>query len=425
MDVRESCLTNGMRVVTASIPHVESVSLGIWVGAGSRYERERESGISHFLEHMLFKGTKKRSAVDISRAIEGRGGYLNAFTQAENTCYYTRVAYDRQCEGLEILADMFLNSRLDESEVMKERGVIVEEIMMYRDQPHHRVQEMLGEALWTDHPLGRPVSGWPETVGKVKRQDLSEFKRAKYVPGNTVVAYAGRIEHDKCVEETARCLGRMRARRRPRCRRVTQDTGQARLAIEAKDAEQAHVAMGWRLFGRDDPRRFVLKVLSVILGENMSSRLFQTIREKHGLAYSVQSCIHLVGETGALTVSAGLEKTRYQKAVKMIVREMRKLKQSRVGVRELGRAKDYAIGQLRLALESTSSQMMWIGENIMFHGRFMSPEETISSIKAVTSDDVQQLASEVLRPGNLSIAVVAPGIDAPEARALKGLANEL
>lgn len=419
MEVHETRLANGIRVVTAGMPRVESVSVGIWVGVGSRYELKKHAGISHFAEHMLFKGTKKRASRDITRAIEGRGGYLNAFTQSDNTVYYARVAYDHAMEALDVLADMYLNSRIDELDVEKERGVIIEEIMMYRDQPHQRVQDMLGEALWVRHPLGRPISGYPKTVAGIMKSDLQEFIRRRYVPENTIVSFAGRVDHGACVAQVSRHLGRHRKSGRPTFRGVNSKVCQEKIVLEARDTEQTHLAMGVRIFGRKDKRRFALKTLSVILGENMSSRLFQTVREKNGLAYSVHSGVHLFDETGVLAITAGLERKRHRKAIRLIAKELERLKNVRVGSRELGRAKDYAIGQLRLALENTATQMTWIAENLMFRGRFISPEEIIGFLQAVTADDVQGLARRIFRPQNISVAMVSPGLGEDDRKVLQ------
>ncbi|MBN1557943.1 MAG: insulinase family protein, partial [Lentisphaerae bacterium] len=310
MNVCQSTLENGIRIITAAMPHVESAALGVWVGVGSRCETRVQAGVSHFIEHLLFKGTGRRSARDISRVIEGRGGYLNAFTQEESTCYYARVAFDQFNRALDVLTDMIVDPRLDPADVDKERGVIIEEIMMYRDQPRHVVQEMLSRALWPGHPLGRAVIGTPESLAGMNRAQIRAFKERHYVPSRLVVAFAGRVEHNRCVDRVAEGLGRLKGTEPRRPRRVTHKVAQTRFDIQGKPIEQAHLAMGFRLFGRRDPRRYTLRILNAILGENMSSRLFQVVREKHGLAYSVHSCVHLFQETGVLEVSAGLDRRR-------------------------------------------------------------------------------------------------------------------
>jgi predicted Zn-dependent peptidase len=419
MDVRRTDLANGVCVVTASIPQVESASVGLWVGVGGRYEAAKDAGVSHFIEHLLFKGTTKRSARDISCAIEGRGGYLNAFTQEESTCFYARVPYDRLKQSFEVLADMHVNSRFDAREIDRERGVIVEEIMMYRDQPQHVVQEMLTAALWQRHPLGTPIIGFPDTLKGLSRERIVGFHARHYVGCRTVAAFAGRVDHDACVAVVQTCLGHIPRGRRRSCRKVNGSVGQAAFEFACRDIEQAHLALGFRVFGRRDERRYPLKVMSAILGENMSSRLFQVVRERRGLAYSIHSSSHLFDDSGALVISAGLDRRRYVDALRLIVRELDRLRERPVGRAELRRAKDYVIGQLRLGLESTSSQMLWIGDNILSYGEIRSPEVAIEKIAAVSGEDVQMLSRHVLTSAHASLGVISPDLNDATAMRLR------
>lgn len=405
----ETKLSNGIRVATTNMPGIESVAMGVWVGVGGRYEDKRISGVSHFIEHLLFKGTKTRSAKDISQAIEGRGGYFNAFTQEESTCYYARISAEHMKSTFAILADMYLNPKFSAADINKERGVIIEEIMMYKDQPQHLVQEILGELLWQDHALGRPLIGTTDTVGKVSRADILNFKNTKYVADNTMVVFAGKVDHNECVKLVKNQLGRVHKARRPGYTDVTKQTKQKDVHVFAKDIEQTHVALGIRLFGRHDSRRYPLKLLSIILGENMSSRLFQVVREKHGLAYSIHSSVQLFDETGVLDIQAGVDCDQLSRAIALILSELAKTKDKPMGSQELRRAKDYAIGQLRIGLESTSNQMMWIGENLMSYDRFIQPSEVIRKVEAVSEKDIHRVAGEVLNSKNLSVAMITPG----------------
>jgi predicted Zn-dependent peptidase len=408
LNFAESRLPNGIRVATAAMPNVESAAIGVWVGVGGRYEEKRLSGISHFIEHLLFKGTKTRSARDISQAIEGRGGYFNAFTQEESTCYYARIASQHTWSVFDILSDMYLHPKLAAADINKERGVIIEEIMMYKDQPQHLVQEMLGELLWANHPLGRTLVGTVENIRRVSRGEIAGFKQRRYVPENTLVVFAGKVKHDACVARVERLLGAVPRRPTPSYPPVSGKTGQGHASVLAKDIEQTHIAMGVRLFGRHDRRRYALKMMSIILGENMSSRLFQVVREKHGLAYSIHSSVQLFEETGVLDISAGVDTNRTPKAVEVILGELARLKGKKVGASELRRAKDYAIGQLRIGLESTSNQMMWVGENLMSYRRFLQPQEVIERIEAVTERDIHAVARDVLHRRRLSVALITP-----------------
>ena len=414
LNFRESTLPNGIRLATAEMPHVESVAMGVWVGVGGRYEEKKLSGISHFIEHLLFKGTENRSAKDISQAIEGRGGYFNAFTQEESTCYYARIASRHMWNVFDILCDMYLHPKFAEDDINKERGVIIEEILMYQDLPQHKVQEMLGQLVWEGHALGRPLIGTAENIRRVSRAEILGFKNGKYIADNTLVVLAGKVDHDECLERVTATLGHVRSRRKPVFSRVTKQTPQNQVAVQAKDIEQTHMAMGFRLFGRHDKRRYILKALSIILGENMSSRLFQVVREKHGLAYSVHSSVELFDETGVLAIQAGLDRTRIGKAVSLIFRELAKLKDKKVGPQELRRAKDYTIGQIRIGLESTINQMMWVGENIMGYGEFMQPDEVLKRIERVTEKDIRELAAEILNRRNVSVAMITPGGGEPQ-----------
>lgn len=413
MGTRETRLENGLRVVSAAMPHVDSVSIGIWVGAGGRYEAAERCGASHFIEHLLFKGTRRRTARDISQAIEGRGGDINAFTQEESTCYFARVSAEHAWEAMDVLADMYGHAVLAAADVDKERDVVIEEILMYRDQPHHQVEEMLGQLLWHDHPLGRPLTGTVETLKGLGRPELLDYKGRYYNPRNTVLAVAGKVDHDSLVACARALLGG--AGTRGGIRKflpVTASVKQGRMHLAAKDVEQAHAAIGFRGFGRQDRRRYALKLLNIILGENMSSRLFQVVREEHGLAYSIQSSAHLFHDTGTLVISAGLDRGRLEKAVRLILRELVRIRRLPVSRDELRRAKDYAVGQIRLGLESTSTQMMWLGEHIMAYGRVITPEDTIAALQAVTPCEIREVAAALLLPGRSSVAMVLPDANA-------------
>lgn len=416
-DVKLTTLDNGVRVVTSLINHVQSVATGIWIGVGSRHETKPQGGASHYLEHLLFKGTPKRSALGISQAIEGRGGYLNAFTQEESTCYYARAGYDRLKPSFDVLADMVLNAKCTEDDVEKERQVILEEMLMYRDQPHQFVQELLQEAVWPGHPLGRPIIGCEQSVGGMTAAAIRAYKAEKYAPAAMVAAFAGRIDHAQCVEMVAGYVAGMKRGRLPKAPRFTAGRPQEPGKGAAREIEQTHLALGIRLFGRTDPRRYALRVLNTILGENMSSRLFQTVREKHGLAYSIQSGVQLHADTGVLQIAAGLDRKRSAKALALILKEMDRLRCQPVGSGELRRAKDYLLGQLRIGLESTSHQMMWIGENILSYGRFVDPAETIEATQRVTAEDVRALATTVFDSKRMSVATVTPMKDPMTAEA--------
>ena len=425
LDYQMSTLSNGVRVVSSLIPHSGSVAMGFWVGVGGRYEPEQLGGVSHFIEHLLFKGTKTRSARQISEAIEGRGGYFNAFTQEESTCYYARIGASHARQVLDILIDMYLQPRLAAADIDKERGVIIEEIMMYRDQPQQVVVEKLGEMLWSKHALGRPLTGLPEVVAKISRKDLVHFKESNYCPENTIVAFAGKLNHDNLVAQLEKSVGKLKKGKAPEFTRVTKKTRQESVAVVEKETEQTHLAMGFRLFGRHDKRRYILKLLSVILGENMSSRLFQSVREKHGLAYAISSGANLFSETGVLEICAGMDKKKLMRAMALIISELNKMKRTEVSAVVLKRAKDYAIGQLAIGLESTSSQMIWAGDHLLAYDTLEQPNDFVEKITAVTATEIRELAAELMQPERLSVAVVTAATKEPLEKMIKEQVHSL
>ena len=390
---------------------MESVAVGLWIGVGGRYEAERICGVSHFIEHMLFKGTRRRSAKEISQTVEGIGGYLNAFTGEETTCYYARASHRYLDTLLDVLADMYLQPRFAVTDIVKERDIIKEELRMYRDQPDHYVQELLTETLWPNHPLGRSLTGDARTLDRIDRTALLAYKQRKYVVANTVVAVAGRCRHDDVAQGVQNVLALTCDGHAPRFQPARSNQRAPRLRFYQKNVEQSHLTLAVRGYSRYDERRYALKLLSVLLGENMSSRLFQVIREQHGLAYSIQSSASFFADTGAFVVSAGLDSRRLPKAVRLILRELGRMTERAPTARELRKAKDYAIGQMRLSLESTTNQMMWLGEHLLAYGSIETPEEVERRFEAVDAAALQGVAAEVFRDHRLNAAVITPSGD--------------
>ncbi len=408
MKTRVSTLENGMTVATAEVPHMASVSLGIWVGVGGRFEPAEVCGVSHFIEHMLFKGTHRRNAREISQDVEGVGGYLNAFTTEENTCFYAKAGHERLKQLWDVLADMFLNSNFDVVEIEKERNVIREELAMYLDQPHHHVQELLNETLWPDHPLGRALTGSEETLAKLRREEMIQYKRENYVARNTLVTLAGNVEHRNAVALVSKFARRFPKANRRSFQPVTAGQNSPRIRVVVKKVEQTQLALGIRTCSRHDDRRFALRMLNVILGENMSSRLFQVLREDNGLAYSICSSLGFFDDVGSLTVSAGVETDKLEKSLKLIVGELALLAEQLPSRAELRRARDYIFGQLDLNLENTENQMTWLGEQYLGYGKIISPEELKNRIAEVTPSDVRAAARDFFRPERFNLALVSP-----------------
>jgi predicted Zn-dependent peptidase len=399
---------SGITIATAEMPHMSSVALGIWVGVGGRYEPAPICGVSHFIEHMLFKGTRRRNARQISQDVEGIGGYLNAFTTEESTCFYAKAAHDQLEHVWDVLADMFLNSTFDAMELEKERNVIKEELAMYLDQPHHQVQELLNETTWPDQPLGRALTGTEKSLESLKRADLLGFKQKNYVTRNTLVTFAGSIQHRDAVKVVSRFASKMRAAHRPVFIPADAKQEAPRLRFHRKATEQTQLALGIRTCSRHDDRRFALRLLNVMLGENMSSRLFQVVREDNGLAYSICSSLGFFDDVGTLNVSAGVETEKLEKALKLIIGELAIFTQQLPSRIELRRARDYIFGQLDLNLENTENQMTWLGEQYLGYGKVISPEEVKSRIAEVTPSEIRSVARDFFRPERLNLAVVSP-----------------
>jgi len=401
-------LENGLTIATAEMPHMASVSLGLWVGVGGRYESAETSGVSHFIEHLLFKGTKKRSAKEISQTVEGIGGYLNAFTSEENTCFYSKARHDCFDELLDVLADMFLNSAFDPIEINKERDVIKEELAMYLDQPQQQVQELLNETMWPNQPLGRSITGTEKTLDAIQREQIVGFQEKNYVAPGTLVAAAGRLKHQQVVKAVSRYAKKFIAGKRPQFSPAQNDQTNSRLRLHTKKTEQTQIALGIRTCSRHDERRFALRLLNTILGENMSSRLFQTVREDHGLAYSIYSANSFFDDTGDLVISAGLDTGNLEKTLKLISRELKQLREKIVSATELRRARDYVIGQLDLSLENSENQMMWIGETLLGYGKIISPEHAKKKLSEVKAGELRAAAREFFRPERMNLALVSP-----------------
>jgi predicted Zn-dependent peptidase len=402
-------LAHGVRLALAPLPNMASVSLGFWVGIGGRYEPAALNGVSHFIEHMLFKGTRHRTAREISQAVEGVGGYLNAWTSEEHTCFYSKVRQDHFGESLEVLADMLLNSRFAPAEMEKERSVIQEEVAMYLDQPAQHVQELLNALQWPDHPLGRPLTGTAESVARLRRADLLRYFRAHYHGQNLVIAVAGGFHPDQVVTR----VGRLARRLPDRSRRSTYEPlsprqSQPGLRLHTKKTEQAQLALGLRTCSRHDERRFALRLLNTVLGENMSSRLFQIIREDTGLAYNIYSSLSYFDDAGDLVISAGMDPDALPKVLRLVVRELRRLKTAPPSAAELRRARDYVIGQMDLSLENTENRMMWLGEQLLGYGKLTSIEAVKDKLQAIRPADLPPIARDFFLPSRANLALVAP-----------------
>jgi len=395
-----------MRVITEAMPSVRSASIGIWVDVGSSAEAKELRGISHMVEHMLFKGTTRRTAREIAEALDGVGGDLNAFTDKETTCYYAKVIDRHLPLALDVLADMLSHSLFDPSELSKERNVVLEEIKMYEDAPDDLVHELFTQRLWADSDLGAPTIGTPATVGALTSENLHHHIAMHYAPNAVVLCAAGNVDHDAVVALAREALGmRTGSSRLPVPARPV---SAPQFAIREKDSEQVHLVLGGPTVSARDERRFALSVAQTILGGGMSSRLFQEVREKRGLVYTITAYSSNYREAGYLAVYGGTSLQNAQACIDTILEQVELLGRVPVSDAELRLAKEHLKGSMTLALESTSSRMIRLGRQELVLGRELTPEEIEAKIDAVTAEEVAELARLAFIPANRSLALVGP-----------------
>jgi len=401
-------LGNGLGIASDVMDHMESVSIGVWIRAGGRYENPKNSGISHLLEHMLFKGTMKRDTKLIKQEIEGRGGSFNGFTSEEHTCYLVKLLAKDAELGVDILSDMVLNPKLDPAEVEKEKSVIVEEINMYKDIPAHYVHEILAEMMWPDQPLGMPLAGTVESVKALTRQDVLDYKDHYYNTKNMLVVGTGKIEKKDFRSMASKYFASSAARSVSKFQRASVTSKEPTLTIYKKDTEQTHMAFGLHTIDRFHPDKYVLSVLNILLGANMSSRLFHIVRDEMALCYEISSAIRRYEDTGAFVVSAGVDHKKMVKSIEVILKEIGRLKTEPVSQEELGRAKEYYKGQLLFALEDTMSRMLWIGERLISGEKDFTVKAILDRIDRISPDDITRVAKDTMKNENLHLAVVGP-----------------
>ena len=408
-------LENGLRVVTTPVATAQSVSVNIFVGVGSRAEDRRRNGLSHYLEHMLFKGSEKRpSTMAIAEAVEGAGGVLNAYTAKEFTCYWNQVPYDRLDLAMDVLADMVGSPLLDATEIDRERTVVQQEIKRAYDLPSAWASELLSRAFYGDQPIGWPIAGSEETVGALQRQDFLEHVRTWYVPNNMVLSVAGNTNHEQVMEVARRYLGSLEKRPVSAFEPARLDVPQERVLVETRAIAQSNLALGLRALSRTDPDRYALLILNSVLGRGMSSRLFKEVRERRGLAYAVGSGLSRHSETGLLSISAGVSPEKLREATQVIVEEVFRLSDESVPEEEMARARDYTVGTFRLSLETPMALAQRAGENLLTTGEIEPIEEVVAKLEAVTAEDVMGVARRLFRRDGVSAAAVGPGTSQEE-----------
>jgi len=404
----KAVLGNGLRVITSAMPHSHSICLVILVGAGSCYESKEEAGISHFAEHLFFKGTQRRpSFKEITEAIEGVGGIINAGTDKEVTIFWCKVASPHFPVALDVLSDLLLNSRFDQKEMERERRIIIEEMNMNLDIPQQRVNALIDELLWPEQPLGREVIGYKETVSSITREQLKNHIAHRYMPNNTVVSVAGNIQHEEALAQIDSVFHEWTAGQLTTGYTASDSQTEPRLRIEPKDIEQAHLCLAVHGVSHFHPRRFVLDLLNTVLGGGMSSRLFTEIRERRGLAYDIHSYTEHFLNSGSFAVYAGVDPQKVETTVSAVLEEIAQIKQG-VTADELTRAKELSKGRLYLRLEDSRNVALWCGSQELLLQQILSIEDVIAIVDAITIGELKDVAGEILTDSGLNLAVTGP-----------------
>ncbi len=405
--VSKSNLPNGFRVISEKIESVKSISIGIWVKTGSRNERPEQAGITHFLEHMLFKGTDSRSAYDIALSMEAVGGYLNAFTSSEYTCYYARCLDSQLERAIDVLSDMVLNPSFPEDEIEKEKKVVIEEMKMYRDSPDDFLFEEFTKQIFKDHPLGRPVIGFEETVSSFTRQDLYDYMNDRYFPGNLLIAVAGNVDHEKVVEMAAQKFGDLQREGTdvPPSEFKDPESGRNELT---KAIEQTHYVIGKRGLHTNHDDKYLLLMANTVLGGGMSSRLHQNVREKYGYCYSIHAFNQTFSDTGLYGVYVGTDKDYVDHVHELVVNELNTIRNEEVPQKELSEAKSQLKGKLLLSQENTSNRMTRLAKSELYFDRFITLDELVENIDAVSSKELLSFSENFFNPETFSEAILYP-----------------
>ncbi len=401
-------LPNGLQIVIVPMQERDSSGVAIWVKTGARHETPKISGVSHYLEHMLFKGTKKRTTRQIKEEIEGVGGMLNAFTGEESTCYFAKLLARHVPVALDVLSDMVIDATLDAKELEKERTVILEEIKMYRDLPAHHVHDLMSELLWPNQPLGRSIAGTDKTVTGLTRSEIVNYKKLHYHPKNILVSVSGPVNAEEVIAQIEGIFSYKSNLPESSFEAAVSKQLKPKTHIYEKKTEQTHLVIGFHGLSRFHPDRYKLGLMNVILGANMSSRLFEEVREKRGLAYEIKSGSSFYHDTGAFSISAGVETKKAPMAIQVILKELKKISKERVKAGELRRAKDYFMSQLCMALEDTLDHLLWAGERVLDKKELPDRNRIQEKIDSVTEKDVQEIAEKIFRQQNLNLAMIGP-----------------
>jgi predicted Zn-dependent peptidase len=403
---RKDMLSNGIRVVSETIPKTRAVSIGVWVKVGSRQETPRIGGISHFIEHLFFKGTSTRSARDIAIEMDSLGGEMNAFTSQETTTFYAKVVDEHLPAAIDILADVLMNAKFDPADMEKERNVILEEIKSVEDTPDDIIHDLFAATVWPEHALGRPILGTKDTIAAMRHQDVLDYVEGNYCPQDIVIAVSGNFEHEKLIALLDKRFGVLS---RPGSSREDSSPAFARaIVVRKKELEQAQLCVGFAGLPYTHDDRYVLSALNTVLGNSMSSRLFQEIREQHALAYSIYSYVTAYRDAGLLTIYAGTAPANAVKVVQLIMKELRKVRDHGITKAEEERVRNQIKGSLILSLDSSNSRMSRLARQELYFGKYHSMDDIIKSVEAVTAEQVQTLAAKLFRSETLSLTVLGP-----------------
>ncbi len=402
--IQKTVLKSGISVITEEMPDVESASIGIWVNTGSRNEVPGVSGISHFIEHLLFKGTKKRTSLDISREIESVGGSLNAFTSREYTCFYAKILSSDLPLAIDLLSDIFLNSLFDKGEMERERKVIMQEIKMVEDTPDDLVHDLFAESFWPSHPLGRSILGTRRSVGSLTTADIREYYGEHYTSNKVLITAAGKLKHRTVVRALEKSFKKIKSH--PPAPDTARPVPAPGVRLYSKDLEQVHLCLGVPAPEQPHPDRYKVYLLNTILGGGMSSRLFQEIREKRGLAYSVYTYLNLCRDAGSLVSYAGTSKESFGEVLKLIMREFSRVRSKGVTATELANAKEQLKGGMLLGLETSDNRMSKLARDEIYFGRSVPIRQIVKGIDGVTGEAIKEAAARLLVPGKFTLVAL-------------------
>jgi predicted Zn-dependent peptidase len=406
---RKTTLENGVRVVSETIPHVRSVSVGIWANVGSRDEGPAQNGISHFLEHMVFKGTKNRNVREIAQSLESLGGYLNAFTTKEQTCFYARVLDTNMGEAMDVLADLVLHATFEKKEMEREKLVVIEELKNAEDDPEDIIHDYFERSIFPDHSLGYPIIGTEENVKHFRQDDLRAHVARHYQPGRIVVSAAGNVDHDILVRLARKYFHRVRTTAGENARIAGPVQSAPGATVEyRRPINQAHICLGTLAYSIAHPDRYTLMLTNALLGEGMSSRLYQTIREKHGMAYTVYSFANLLSDTGVFGAYLGTDRKNIQSAIELVYKELDRLKRRPVSAAELQRTKSQIKGTLMLGLENMSGRMIRLGSAELYVERYVSLDTILERVDDVSPDDILRVSNDVFDERRFSSVIIRP-----------------